>query len=880
MSSNSHAGPDAIVTVKVTYSGVPFRAKLPLREMVPRVLEEHLRSFLPIPADTKIMIERYSDSAAAYVMLDASNLAVYKQLYRAAKAKSKLKLRVSALPNNDEVSSEKATVEDAPEVAQADATSTTESIDSKPASVASASSSRTTLSRKYDATLLQEAARLIKDHQADFDNRIRQVMRSSDELASLTSKMASCQPFLTTSDDVSKPSDPLPPVCPAIATRFTVCCNSCEKNIPDAHYHCSTCNDGDFDLCESCVGQGITCYSDDHWLIKRSMSNGQIVNSTTETMSPKLKAKPEPLTQPMTQLAKPLDDLALPAGSHVTVGEITHPPSIPPVDGPWPSVDNMRTCNQCVRELPEREFLHCTNCEDYDLCQPCFISNAHGHHPKHGFAAAVPGTQIPADVRLKMAPGRNQVHHAICDACDTYIHGVRHKCLDCPDWDYCVQCVKNAHLSHPGHRFVAIYEPLTDVHAATVPQPVHVGICCDGPLCNISRATRATSAYIRGIRYKCAVCHDVDFCANCEASPANSHNKTHPMLKFKTPVRHVTVTTSGEHEDGKRMPTMGDRMSTNSKATETVPTSSTISTNTINAVQTVIDVKPVEAVLTPPPPPPRPAKEPMPVPMPQVKLLAPPASEAEPKEDDLDALFLRDTVADGTIFPPNHVFQQTWVLRNNGKATWPSGCFIKYIGGDYMGHVDSTHPAGVSELVSASESTICCKPLAPGQEWAFAASLRAPSRPGRFISYWRLATSDGMRFGNRLWCEVNVRNTTDQEVEHSAPSTSPPTSSPIAKTEEAKDDNQASSMMIFPKLENESASASILKETQTETKKPVCGAVSKGESDKREDEDDEDDEWDGSENEDSFMTDEEYDILDASDEEFLQELQKKKCLNE
>lgn len=46
MSSVSQPGPDAMVTVKVTYDGVTRRAKMPLREMVPRVLEEHVSSIL------------------------------------------------------------------------------------------------------------------------------------------------------------------------------------------------------------------------------------------------------------------------------------------------------------------------------------------------------------------------------------------------------------------------------------------------------------------------------------------------------------------------------------------------------------------------------------------------------------------------------------------------------------------------------------------------------------------------------------------------------------------------------------------------------------------------------------------------------------------
>ncbi|KAG6036035.1 hypothetical protein E4U41_005831 [Claviceps citrina] len=857
MSSIPGPGPDASVSVKVTYRGVTLRAKMPLREMVPRVLEEHIRSMLLISSDTKIMIERYSDSAAAYVMLDATNMAVYKQLYRAAKAKSKLKLRVSPLPDNDEASSKAVVSKPGPEMAQTTATARIRSTKGNPTPLATASSSRTSFSRRYDAALLQDAAKLIQGHQADFDNRIRQAMRSTDQLASLTSKMASCQPFTTTSD-VSKPSGPPSgppsPVCPAPepAARFAVCCNSCENNIPDAHYHCSTCDDGDFDLCQSCVDQGITCYGDDHWLIKRSMRNGQIANSTTETISPKPKAKPEP--EPMPELAQKVNDVTVLIDGNVS-SEDASLPNPQPSDGRWPDFGSMRTCNQCVRELPESEFLHCTDCEDYDLCQSCFTKDAHGHHPKHGFAAAVPGTQMPAHIRLKMTPGRNQVHHAICDGCDSYITGVRHKCLDCPDWDYCTECVQTAHFVHPNHRFVAVYDPLTDFHAAAVAQPVHVGICCDGPLCF---TTTATSAYIRGIRYKCAVCHDLDFCANCEASPANDHNKTHPLIKFKTPVRHVSVTTSGEHQDGKRMPAMGDRVSTNSKATETV---STPPANTINAVQTVIDVQPVEAVS-----PLRPAEEPML--QAQAESSATPDPKVELKDEDLHAVFLRDTIKDGTILAPNHVFPQTWVLRNDGKTTWPAGCSVRYVGGDYMGHVDSAHPAGISELVSASESTTCSVTVFPGQECAFTALLRTPSRPGKVISYWRLATADGMRFGDRLWCEVNVRGAAVSDIKPATSSVCPvPT--PLNAEKEANDDSQASSMMIFPKLEKESPGASVLKETQIESAE-AASAVSKDDSDKNSDEDDE---WEASE--DHLMTDEEYDILDASDEEFLEEQQKK-----
>lgn len=299
------------------------------------------------------MIERYSDSAAAFVMLDASNMAVYKQLYRAAKAKSKLKLRVSVLHQSDKPSPKPVTIEDAPETAEATPVEKPEPITaSSPAP--SARSSGTTLTKQYDSNLLQEAAKIIQNHQDEFDNRIRQVMKSTDELANLTSQMANCQPFTTTSS-VPKLSGPLSPMCPATGALFAVCCNSCEQNIPDAHYHCSTCDDGDFDLCQSCVEKGITCYSDDHWLIKRTMNNGQIVNSTTETIAPKLKIQAITKSEPLPETEK---EIILPAVPEKEIPSPCHLPTLlfqgeqslrnfePPAR--W-GVGNMRTCNQCVR---------------------------------------------------------------------------------------------------------------------------------------------------------------------------------------------------------------------------------------------------------------------------------------------------------------------------------------------------------------------------------------------------------------------------------------------------------------------------------------------------------------------------------------------------
>lgn len=640
---------------------------------------------------------------------------------------------------------------------------------------------------------------------------------------------------------------------------FTVCCNSCERAVPEAHFHCSICDEGDFDLCPECVNRGITCYGDGHWLIKRTIVNGDIKCSSTH-IAPKSAPKSTP-SPPVTSVS-PTPPLAevLPEGWNI----LAH---------------NGRTCNSCVREFREAEFVHCMTCDDYDLCKGCFAKNQHGHHPNHGFAPAVDGTTLDQTVSSRLAPGRNVLHNAICDGCDKYVRGIRHKCLDCPDWDYCSDCVKDASFIHAGHRFVAIYEPLADRRLRTSSRATHYGISCDGPLCS---ARQGGSRYIVGERYKCAVCHDTDFCANCEASPANTHNKTHPLIKFKTPVRHVSVTTTGEHEDGQRLPTMGDRCYRSRTSTQSPEKSASTRENIVaTPVQTVVDVQPTEhpVVLAPSHSDPIEIKEETV----ETKMEASEVISSAPAKllkessanEGLIAVFKRDTIQDGSVLPPNHTFEQTWVLRNEGTVPWPAGCAVKFVGGDYMGAVDPAHPAGIHELISAYESTVCYNSLSPGQEFPFTVLLRTPDRDGKVISYWRLTTPDGVKFGHKLWCDVDVQ--TPPKVEQ-VKAQVPAAVESETEMEETISPAVSESRMIIPKLEHESPSASIHEgpsevevETETDTLAPSV-----------DDDDFEDcggqDDW-AEDSDTGFLTDEEYDILDASDEEVLFEQQRKSFRN-
>lgn len=77
------------------------------------------------------------------------------------------------------------------------------------------------------------------------------------------------------------------PVISVMGSSFTICCNHCDAAIPNVHWHCSSCDNGDFDLCVECVNKGVLCDSKDHWLIKRFVQNGKVTNSITEKMEPR-----------------------------------------------------------------------------------------------------------------------------------------------------------------------------------------------------------------------------------------------------------------------------------------------------------------------------------------------------------------------------------------------------------------------------------------------------------------------------------------------------------------------------------------------------------------------------------------------------------------
>jgi len=404
----------------------------------------------------------------------------------------------------------------------------------------------------------------------------------------------------------------------------------------------------------------------------------------------------------------------------------------------------------------------------------------------------------------------------------------------------------NASQNHPGHRFVPIYDTIGEQPHE---QSIHYGIFCDGPLCK----DKPAQSYINGVRYKCAVCDDVDFCANCEALPTHNHNRTHPLVKFRTPVRTVTVSTVSDDGSNGAV-ALGDDARARSEAIMTADEFPEEKAVVAPAPVEVEASKPekAKAEVAPEPPTEPPTYEPV--------------SANKGVYDNFQAYFVRDAIPDGTRLPPNTMFRQTWTLYNPGPSAWPLGSDVRFVGGDTMFNVDAGHPSSVESIHAAMESNKLNAPVEVGQSADFTVTLRTPCREGTAISYWRLKLPNGEAIGHRLWCDIQVQaaisgTSLDAEAE-SAPKTGDSEKSEAPVADQAQ---LTESDMIFPKLEKESPESSTHEAAAPAHHAPTVSTASEADVT----EDVESLTLDEASTDAEFLTDEEYDVLDASDQEFL-----------
>ncbi|KAH9837268.1 uncharacterized protein C8Q71DRAFT_757514 [Rhodofomes roseus] len=256
-----------------------------------------------------------------------------------------------------------------------------------------------------------------------------------------------------------------------------------------------------------------------------------------------------------------------PAWGHLHVYDSANPPTVVP-ETPLLSHPGV-TCDGCRGRNFYGVRYKCMDCQDFDLCSACICTrDIVKDHAQHAFRPVI-----------ESRTAQQQSHMGItCDGCGKRnIYGVRHKCMECPDYDLCTACIcSGVHWDRhdSSHHFVPIATPgdMGRYHAAHQTQsrarmltggaqpaettgvvmtgelPVHRNILCD--VCN---------DVIVGVRHKCLDCPDYDLCSQCYAIPdiQSEHGAAHQFFAIDRPgevIVHTVFSGDGERVPSARSP--------------------------------------------------------------------------------------------------------------------------------------------------------------------------------------------------------------------------------------------------------------------------------------------------------------------------------------
>lgn len=270
----------------------------------------------------------------------------------------------------------------------------------------------------------------------------------------------------------------------------------------------------------------------------------------------------------------------------------------------------------------------------------------------------------------------------------------------------------------------------------------HQNVTCDG--CNTHPIT--------GIRYKCAVCDDYDLCEDCEERGVHTR-ENHPLLKIRDPSQAPRAIMIVVNEPGEPDIQLG--------WASPADTSTNWRKSPSGAFEDVQEAgrqflhcaakhwgrwghkghlgrgwhrgfhrhghgrhgpHHEEA------------------PTPEAQNVARESKRAKcGRKVNFSARFVKDVnVPDGSKIPPSTRFTKVWRLRNDGDFDWKE-CTLRHIGGDCL------------------QAQIVALPVVvPGSEIDIEVSLVSPEEPGRYVGYFRLHTSEGIRFGQRFWFDITV----------------------------------------------------------------------------------------------------------------------------
>ena len=147
------------------------------------------------------------------------------------------------------------------------------------------------------------------------------------------------------------------------------------------------------------------------------------------------------------------------------------------------------------------------------------------------------------------------------------------------------------------------------------------------------------------------------------------------------------------------------------------------------------------------------------------------------------AAFIGDvTLADGITVKPGQILQKVWQVRNTGDKPWPAGTRLQFIGGDVTPFTQGVAAGATGADASWSDAAVV--PVAqPGQIINLALDIQVPQQLGRFRGTFRLITAEGVRFGPRIWIDLEVSDSESTTTEPASAAASAPTDGSAAEAQ-------------------------------------------------------------------------------------------------
>lgn len=391
--------------------------------------------------------------------------------------------------------------------------------------------------------------------------------------------------------------------------------------------------------------------------------------------------------------------------------------------------------------------------------------------PDAGVSASEIRSQLSVDTAAangSSSKSEDVVTHSgvYCDGpnCDQLIRGARYKCVSgCFNFDLCERCeARNIHTDKhtPDHTLLKIKRPKSiPIDAFIIPKSKRSASLSPSVLPTVHKFCfcDVCDQAIVGTRWKCGMCINFDVCTDCLSKIDRkhiSHADEHCFIRITRPIQKFvseSIPLLPPFYDGSmsfatidhKQPTVAEGGPTQTHAVE----NSTVFPHVPVTPPSLKNMRRTSRIAS--------------------EMFSPTTAPTPPTDvsDNIYKAGFVDDVSypDGTLVQPGTELEKVWSFTNCGDADWPEDVQLIRVGGHKSVYVDP-----VQKPVPTAKA---------GETVNIGVKVRVPSVEGRYITYFRLVTNDGRRFGHRVWLDLMVDDDADNQ-----------------------DEIMATSSMIFPKL--------------------------------------------------------------------------------